>query len=81
MLPTTCQMSPYLAYSMLIYIFASAYYIIQTRNIGTPFYDSLTKEQRSIKEQSASIRRKIFYNGIIIGIALIVIFRPFAECK
>ncbi len=80
MLPTTCQMSPYLAYSMLIYIFASAYYIIQTRNIGTPFNDSLTKEQRLIKEKSSSIRRKVFYNGIIIGMALIVIFRPFAKC-
>lgn len=80
MLPTTCQMSPYLAYSMLIYIFASAYYIIQTRNIGTPFNDTLSDEQRLVKEQSASIRRKIFYNGIIIGTGLIVIFRPFAKC-
>lgn len=80
MLPTTCQMSPYLAYSMLIYIFASAYYIIQTRNIGTPFNDTLSDEQRLVKKQSASIRRKIFYNGIIIGIGLIVIFRPFAKC-
>lgn len=80
MLPTTCQMSPYLAYSMLIYIFASAYYIIQTRNIGTPFNDTLTNEQRLVKQESASIRRKIFYNGIIIGTAIIVVFKPFSKC-
>ena len=80
MFPTTCQMSPYLAYSMLIYIFASAYYIIQTRNIGTPFNDTLTDEQRLVKQESASIRRRIFYNGIAIGIALVMIFKPFAKC-
>lgn len=80
MLVTTCEMSPYLAYSMLIYIFASAYYIIQTKDIGTPFNDTLTKKQRTIKGKSVLIRKKIFYDGILIALAIILIFKPFAKC-
>ena len=77
----TCKMSPYLAYSMAIYIFASAYYIIRTKNIGTPLKDSLTDEQKIIKKQSAKIRKKIFYCGIIIGTAIIFILKPFELCQ
>ena len=81
MFSNTCQMSPYLAYSMLIYIFASAFYIILTKNIGTPFKDTLTQEQLQIKKESITVWKKIFYNGIIVGILLVIIFRPFSKCK
>lgn len=49
-------------------------------NIGTPFNDSLTIEQRIIKKKSASIRGKVFYSGIIISIIGCVILRPFKKC-
>lgn len=81
MLPEVCEMSPYLAYAMIIYCISTVYYMYMTRDIGTPFNDSLTDEQREIKKQSASIRRSIFYQGLGVGLVLIILFRPFAKCK
>ena len=75
-----CKISIYLAYGMTIYLFASIFYLLYTMNIGTPFNDSLTKEQRIIKKKSASIRGKVFYSGIIISIIGCVILRPFKKC-
>ena len=43
-----CSMSVTLAYGMLIYILASIFYLLRTRTIGTPFYDSLTDEQKKL---------------------------------
>jgi hypothetical protein len=75
-----CKISIYLAYGMAIYIFASIFYLLYTMNIGTPFNDSLTIEQKIIKKKSASIRGKVFLSGIIIGIIGCVILRPFKKC-
>lgn len=75
-----CKMSIYLAYSMLIYVFASLFYLVLTRNLGTPFKDSLTKEQNIIKNKSASKRRRIFYMGLAVGLILIVVIQPFQKC-
>ena len=49
-----CTISKYLAYGMLAYTFASVYYMIMTRNVGTPFKDSLSPEQLQIKAEAAS---------------------------
>lgn len=75
-----CIISIYLAYGMAIYIFASIFYLIYTRNIGTPFNDSLTKKQLLIKKQSTKQRGKIFCSGIIIAVILSYIFKPFKSC-
>lgn len=75
-----CQMSKYLAYSMAVYTLASMYYLLRTRDIGTPFNDTLTEEQRRIKHESADIRRGIFYEGALAATALIVLFQPFKAC-
>ena len=64
---TQCKLPIWLAYSMLVYVSACVYYIIMTRNIGTPFYDTLTDDQINEKTESADIRRKIFYTGIIVS--------------
>ena len=77
---TNCKMSIYLAYSMLIYVFASLFYLVLTRNLGTPFKDSLTKEQNIIKNKSAAQRRRIFYMGLAVGLILIVVIQPFQKC-
>ena len=75
-----CHMSKYLAWLMLTYVIASVYYFIRSRNIGTPFNDSLTKEQKKIKELSANTRRNVFLQGVIISVILIAIFKPFVTC-
>jgi len=76
-----CKVSIVLAYAMLAYTFASVYYMVNTRNIGTPFKDSLNQEQIAIKKRSANIRRNIFRNGMLIAIVGIFILKPFAKCN
>ena len=76
-----CKVSIILAYTMLAYTFASMYYMINTRNIGTPFKDSLNQEQIAIRKRSANIRRNIFRNGMLIAIVGIFILKPFAKCN
>jgi hypothetical protein len=75
-----CLVSWYLAYGMALYCMASIYYLVRTRSIGTPFNDSLTKKQRIIKNESASIRKNIFIQGIVGSILLLLVFRPFRSC-
>jgi len=81
MFSSTCEMSPYLAYGMLIHLFINVYYLLMTKNIGTPFYDSLTDEQVEIKKKSAAVRRNIFLQGLFFGVLLVVLFRPFKSCN
>ena len=47
----TCTISVYLAYTMSAYFFASIYYLIVSRFVGTPFYDSLTKKQQKMTKK------------------------------
>ena len=75
-----CSISPYLAYGMTLYCIISAYYLFRTMNIGTPFKDSLTTRQLQIKAESSDIRRNIFYQGIVLGILILLFFRPFQIC-
>lgn len=75
-----CHMSKYLAWLMLTYVVASIYYFIRTRNMGTPFNDSLTEEQRKIKDLSATARRNVFLQGVFGTVILIAIFKPFVTC-
>jgi hypothetical protein len=75
-----CVISVYLAYGMAIYVLASIYYLVMTRNIGTPFKDSLTEKQRKIQRESGKQRKTIFYQGIAASIVLMVLTRPFNKC-
>ena len=75
-----CKIPIFLAYGMSIYVLASIYYMIRTKNIGTPFKDSLSKKQIQIKKESAKERSRIFYQGIGGAIILLIVFRPFATC-
>lgn len=76
-----CKLSIWLAYSMLVYVSACVYYIIMTRNIGTQFYDSLTKEQKDKKNKSVYIRRNIFYTGIAVSAFIFCVWKPFKPCQ
>jgi len=75
-----CVISVYLAYGMAIYVLASIYYLVMTRNIGTPFKDSLTEKQRKIKRESSKQRKTIFYQGIAASVVLMILTRPFNKC-
>ena len=78
-----CEVSMILAYFSLIYIIASAYYLIITRSYGTPFRDAIQKypELAKIKANSADKRRKAFYCGIAIAIGIVWYFKPFKSCS
>ena len=55
-----------------VYMIASIFYIVATRNIGTPFKDSLTEEQRQIKHVAANLRGRIFGIGILVGVLIVM---------
>ena len=73
-------MSIWLAYAMLAYVGACVYYIVMTRNIGTPFKDSLTEAQIQIKNASTLVRKSIFMQGIGVTIIALFLLRPFKKC-
>ena len=75
-----CTISVYLAYAMAAYFFSSIYYLIVSRFVGRPFYDSLTKKQQEIKSKSVKTRRNIFYQGMIISLLGLIFFKPFHIC-
>ena len=75
-----CEVSTYLAYGMAIYCIASIFYCIRTRTVGTPFKDSLTKEQIVIKKKSSKVRKQIFIQGLFVGGAVMLFFQPFKKC-
>jgi len=76
----TCEVSKVLAYAMAVYTVASVYYMIRSRSVGTPFKDSLTEEQLQIKEESKTVRKQIFCEGITVGLVGLYIMKPFKSC-
>ncbi len=68
----------YLSRIAISYMIACIFYILATRNYGTPFMDSLTYEQREIKKQSAKQRYRVFMIGMMVGsiASLKVEFKP-----
>ena len=75
-----CVISVYLAYGMAVYCLACIYYLIMTRNIGTPFKDSLTEKQKRIKKESAKVRRAAFLQGLAASALLMGLTQPFSKC-
>lgn len=75
-----CKISVFLSYSMLVYSISSIYYLIRTRKIGTPFNDSLTNSQLLIKKESVKKRKCVFLFGLLLGIIISFVFRPFHDC-
>ena len=75
-----CYLPVLLSYITISYFIASIFYIMMTRNIGTPFKDSLTKQQRLIKQKSSKKRMNIFITGFFITLFLLFIIKPFQVC-
>ena len=55
----------------MAYVFASILYIVITRFMTTPFSDSLTENQRDIKQKSSKIRGLVFGISFIVSITII----------
>lgn len=59
-----------LSFFMFVYLTSCVYYLIFTKNIGTPFRDSLTKQQLKLKKKASDQRKNIFIDGVIVSILL-----------
>ena len=72
----TCKVSIPLAILATTYIIASCYYVIRTRSVGTPFSDAVTQypELMAIKQKSARTRYRVFYEGLVFAIILLLSF-------
>lgn len=76
----TCSMSILLANVCLLYTMSCIYYLVQTRDIGTPFNKSLYNFQRKIKEEATIQRKNIFVKGIFVSAILLSVWHPFKDC-
>ncbi len=75
-----CTVPILLAYLSAAYIIASVAYIIFTWNMGTPFKNSLTPEQRELKKKAAGCRGTVFGISFVAAIVILVVTRPFRAC-
>lgn len=62
----------------MIYTGACVVYLVLTRNVGTPFYDSLTEEQRTLKTRSARVRGNVFLQSLGLSAMVVLCRRPFS---
>ena len=62
-----------LALMTIIKTLASIMYLMRTRNMGTPFKDSLNEEQLAIKAREAKKRGAIFWQSIFASALLCAI--------
>lgn len=67
------------ARAAFVYVIACVGYLLMTRQIGTPFNDSLTEEQKKIKREAASIRRSAFIKSLLIGCVIVAALKPFTK--
>ena len=75
-----CKIPTLLAMLAAVYILASMYYMFMTRNIGTPFRDSLDEKQLEIKDAAVKKRGGIFYTGVMIAVLVVLVVDPFTKC-
>lgn len=75
-----CKVPSLLAFLAAVYVLACSYYLVMTRNIGTPFKDSLNEKQLQIKKEAATKRSHIFYTGIMVGTIIVLIVNPLFRC-
>ena len=75
-----CSIPIILTYLAAIYIGASIIYMLFKHRYGTPFRDSLTKEQVKIMKKSKKSRRTLFCISVITIAIILIITRPFKDC-
>ena len=68
----------FLAYIALAYLIASAVYLVASACcLDTPFKNSLTDEQKNIKQLSAKVRKNVFCVGLLAAVVSLMVLRPF----
>lgn len=68
----------FLAYVALAYLIASTVYMaVSWCCLDTPFKNSLTEEQKNIKQISAKKRKEVFCAGLFVAIVTLLVARPF----
>lgn len=75
-----CAVARLLAYAFLIQLAAMVYYRVRTWSFGTPFGDSLTEEQRALKERESDKRRRIFWAGVVSAAVIAYYWKPLSGC-
>lgn len=60
----------------MVYAGACVFYLLMTRRLDRPLYESLTPMQRAIKQESTKIRSRIFCMGLVASFAVICVLRP-----
>ena len=61
----------------LMYTVACALYLVRTRDVGTPFFDSLSLEQRDVFDASRATRYQIFAESVAASVLAVAVLRPF----
>ena len=59
--------------AMLVKLFAMVYYMIETRNFGTPFRDSLDASQLKLKARESKRRGEVYVKGLLVGSVLMYV--------
>ena len=72
-----CYIPQLLAQILLIYLLSNVLYLIFSRNVGTPFNDSLSVQQKAIKAESSTMRRNIFLVSLLVATLIIKYLKPF----
>ena len=66
-----------LSHISIVYVIACIVYMIFSKHLGTPFKDSLTREQKRLKEQSSHIRGQLFLLGLVAGFLIVFKMKPY----
>jgi len=61
----------FLSYIANIHLIACIVYLVLTLNMDTPFKNSLTDEQKKIKDKSSEKRRRVYNTGLLVGICVV----------
>ena len=70
-----------LASLALAYALASVGYLALTRNLGTPFRDSLTTAQLEILRRAKIDRRRAFETSLMFSLVMIAVWKPFSSSR
>jgi uncharacterized membrane protein len=65
-----------LAYTSLGYTIASAVYVAVTWCMATPFYNTLTPDQKKVLRASRSARMRVFGASVVFSALILVVARP-----
>ena len=60
-----------LSYIANVHLIACIVYLVLTLNMDTPFKNSLSEEQKKIKDKSSRKRRRVYNIGLLVGICVV----------